>query len=171
MSWLKTSTIDTNPLISLSLFPYSFKSSINRRQLVFSPPPPKMYLVLALRSKWVSGIMHFTNNTGDKLSPWKIPLLKLNFTKLSPHEVNSVCQLVIDLFTNSRIMSDSCTSSRLSIIPKLLINNPCYSQIYMPLPRVTSSQSIINLWSLYFFSYNLFARLVLYSNQQNCKYF
>ena len=91
------------------------KSSLNRRWLIFSPPP-KLYLALALHITWVSGIMHITNNKWDKLSPWKIPPFMLTFAKLSPHEFNSVCQFAIDLFTNLRMLSDTCRSSRLSNI-------------------------------------------------------
>ena len=102
-------SIPTNPVILFSLCHsfHSFKSSINRRW--FFSPPPKVYLVLALHSTWVSSILHITSDKGNKLSSWKIPLLMLTFAKLSPQEVNSVCLPLIFLQ-----IWGCCTSSRLS---------------------------------------------------------
>ena len=57
MSWLMTSTVAANPLISLSLFPWSFKSFINRRWLIFSPLPIVQH-VFALHSTWVGSIVY-----------------------------------------------------------------------------------------------------------------
>ena len=150
MSWLKTNTVDTNPLISFSLFPYSFTSSINRRWLIFSSPP-KVYIALALHSTRVSGIMRITNKKGDKLSPWKIPLLMLTFAKLSSHEVNSVCQFVI-IFLQIR----GCCQTFGQVHGFLICRNgephhkPSYNKS-MPFPDFLQSCSIvlsINNWSL-----------------------
>ena len=49
ISWLNSSAVDTNSLILLLLSPYSFRSSINKTWLFFSPPL-KVYLALALCS-------------------------------------------------------------------------------------------------------------------------
>ena len=83
------------PFDFIFLFPYSIKSSINRRWLIFSTPLPNVYLASALHSSWVSDIMHTTNNKGDKLSPYEIPVLMITFAKLSPYQVNCICQFAI----------------------------------------------------------------------------
>ena len=70
MSLLKTSAVDTKPFIHFHSF-HGFKLSIHRRWLTFSHPP-RVYLAMALGSTWISGIMHITNNKGDKLLPRKV---------------------------------------------------------------------------------------------------
>ena len=98
-------------------------------------------------------------------------LLIVTFAKLSPHEINSICQFVIDLFTNSRMLSDTPTCLRFSIIQDWGTIH-VIPDVYSYSHRVSSYQLVIDLWSFYFFSYILFVRLVAdYSHQENCKYF
>ena len=59
-----------------------------------------MYFALDLCITWVSSIKHITNKKGDKLLPWKIPLLMLTFAKLSLHEVSClpICHWLFSKF-------------------------------------------------------------------------
>ena len=89
--------------LEFSFFFYTVLSRpLNKRLLIFSHPP-KVPLALALRSTLFSGI-------NSKISLHNC-LLMLTFANLSPHEVNSAGQFAADLFTNSRMLSDTCTSS------------------------------------------------------------
>lgn len=80
-SWRKISTVKTNPLITLWLFPNSFKSFINGRLLIFFLPS-KLYLALALRSAWVSGIVYI----------WSISYIKhfkaFQYPEMGNHIIN-----------------------------------------------------------------------------------
>ena len=85
----------------------------------------------------------------------------LTFAKLSLHEENFVCQFFIGFCTSLRMLSDTCTSLRLSSIQEWgTIYKPSYNQP-MPSPdlhfssnsQTVSYQLIINLWFLYFFSH------------------
>ena len=133
MSWLKTSTVGTNPLISFSLFPHSFNSSINRRWLFFHLP---RYMLPWLCVVHELALTHITDNKGDKLWPWKISLLMLDFVKLSSHRSTLFGNLPL-IFLQIRGWIHFPVSRNGNHIISFLIINPCHSQICMSLPTIT----------------------------------
>ena len=73
----------------LSLFAYSFKSSINKRWLnswfqLVTYPRSVLFKIID------KGIRRTTNSKGEKQSPWKVPLLISTSPRLSLHAISSV---------------------------------------------------------------------------------
>ena len=61
---------------------------MNKRWLISISP--SMYPALAFRNAFNRGIMQMKNMSGERLSPWKIPLLMLTVPSDAPHEAKSV---------------------------------------------------------------------------------
>ena len=96
MSPLNILTVCISKSSWFEVFAYNFKSSINRRWLIFILFPEDYPASHFLRMR-VRGIIVITNSSGDKESPQKIPLFMSTLPRLCPFDVSSVFQPFIEL--------------------------------------------------------------------------
>ena len=80
--------------ISLSFFPYSFKSSMKNRWLTFAPFLSTWYPIPVSLSIWINANKAITNSNGENELPWNIPHLVGTDSSSFP----SAYQLVFHLF-------------------------------------------------------------------------
>ena len=94
ISSLHCHTVLINESISISFFPYSFKSFMKNRWLNFAPFFSSLYLIPVSLNIWVNGNEAIKNSNDDSESPWNISLLM----GTDPSSFPSAYKLVFYLF-------------------------------------------------------------------------